>query len=126
MNKFIKLFSLGLSLIYLSGCGLFNRGNGDPQGELVGASDRPEFNPQDVPYGMVPCPGGTFHMGQTEQDIAASMSNLNKQVTIRGFYMDETEITNNEYRQFMDAIKADSMDVLGEAYVMTELYPDTS
>ena len=65
-------------------------------------------------------------MGQTDEDIAASMANLNKQVTIGGFYMDETEITNNEYRQFMNAIRQDSIDVLGEEYVMTELYPDTT
>ena len=65
-------------------------------------------------------------MGQTDQDISASMVNMNKQVTIAGFYMDETEITNNEYRQFVDAIKQDSLDVLGEEYVMTELYPDTT
>ena len=85
-----------------------------PQGDVIGAQDRPIFNPQEVPFGMVPCPGGTFHMGQTDEDIAASMANLNKQVTIGGFYMDETEITNNEYRQFMNAIRQDSIDVLGE------------
>ena len=95
-------------------------------GDLIGVQDRPEFNPQVVPYGMVACPGGTFHMGQTDQDVAASMANMNKQVTIGGFYMDETEITNNQYRQFMDVIKTDSLDVLGEEYVMTELYPDTT
>nr|WP_317195517.1 SUMF1/EgtB/PvdO family nonheme iron enzyme [Rufibacter sp. SYSU D00308] len=98
----------------------------DSQGDVIGAEDRPEFNPQEVPYGMVACPGGTFHMGQTDQDIAASMSNMNKQVTIGGFYMDETEITNNEYRQFMDAIRQDSLDILGEEFVMTQLYPDTT
>lgn len=125
MNKFIRLFSLALAAGYLSSCGLLGRGNEDT-GDLYGVLDRPEFNPQEVPFGMVPCPGGTFHMGQTDEDVAASMSNLNKQVTIRGFYMDETEITNNEYRQFMDAIKQDSMDVLTPEYVMTELYPDTT
>ena len=104
MNKFIKLFSLALAAGYLSSCGLLGRGN-EETGDLIGSQDRPEFNPQEVPYGMVPCPGGTFHMGQTDEDVAASMSKMNNQFTIRGFYIDETEITNNEYRQFMDAIK---------------------
>jgi formylglycine-generating enzyme len=122
MNKFLVLPLVALSALILGGCS-FGQG---PQGDLVGAEDRPEFNPQEVPYGMVPCPGGTFHMGQTDQDISASMVNMNKQVTIAGFYMDETEITNNEYRQFMNAIRQDSIDVLGEEYVMTELYPDTT
>jgi sulfatase modifying factor 1 len=51
---------------------------------------------------------------------------MNKQVTIAGFYMDETEITNNEYRQFVNAIMTDSVEALGEDYIKTELYPDTT
>ena len=122
MNKFVK-FSFGaLFITFLGSCGM-QKGS---EGDLTGALDRPEFNPQEVPFGMLPCPGGTFHMGQTDEDIAATMANLNKQVTIGGFYMDETEITNNQYRQFMQAIRQDSIDVLGEEYVMTELYPDTT
>lgn len=122
MNKLLKLSSFVLAVVLLASCGM---GRG-PQGDLVGAEDRPEYNPQQVPYGMVACPGGTFHMGQADQDIAASMANLNKQVTIGGFYMDETEITNNEYRQFINVMMEDSLDVLGEEYVMTHLYPDTT
>jgi formylglycine-generating enzyme len=122
MNKFLRLSSFAIAVVLLGGCGMGSKSGGD----LIGVQDRPEFNPQIVPYGMVVCPGGTFHMGQTEQDVAASMANMNKQVTIGGFYMDETEITNNQYRQFMNVIRQDSLDVLGEEYVMTELYPDTT
>ncbi|RNI32691.1 gliding motility lipoprotein GldK [Rufibacter immobilis] len=122
MIKFLQFSAIALSVVLMAGCGMGR----DSQGDVIGAEDRPEFNPQEIPYGMVACPGGTFHMGQTDQDIAASMSNMNKQVTIGGFYMDETEITNNEYRQFVDAIRQDSLDILGEEFVMTQLYPDTT
>jgi formylglycine-generating enzyme len=122
MNKLLKLSSFALAVVLLASCGL-RRG---PQGDLVGAQDRPDYNPQAVPYGMVACPGGTFHMGQADEDIAATMANLNKQVTIGGFYMDETEITNNEYRQFIEVMINDSIDILGEDFVMTSLYPDTT
>jgi formylglycine-generating enzyme len=122
MNQIIKLSSFALAIVLLGGCGIRGRSNGD----VIGAQDRPEYNPQAIPYGMVAIPGGTFHMGQTEQDVAATMTNLNKQVTINGFYMDETEITNNQYRQFMEVMLQDSIDVLGEEYVLTELYPDTT
>ena len=44
---------------------------------------------------------GTFHTGQGSQDIFQSYLQPNKQMTIAGFWMDETEITNNEYRQFV-------------------------
>jgi gliding motility-associated lipoprotein GldK len=65
-------------------------------------------------------------MGQADQDVPASQINLNKQVTIGGFYMDETEITNNEYRQFVDVMLKDSVQALTIEYIMTELYPDTT
>ena len=39
--------------------------------------------------------------------------------------MDETEITNNEYRQFVLVMLTDSSQ-LGEEYIMKELYPDTT
>ncbi len=86
----------------LTGCGLFTSSQGD-RGELLGSPERPVFE-QTRPYGMVSIPPGTFHMGQADEDVANSQINFNKQVTIGGFYMDETEITNNEYRQFVDEL----------------------
>jgi len=101
------------------------KGGNDGGGDLIGVQGR-EGWVMNVPYGMTTCPSGTFHMGQADQDVPATQINLNKQVTIGGFYMDETEITNNEYRQFIDVMLADSLEALGEQYIRTELYPDTS
>lgn len=96
---------------------------------------------QSVPYGMVVCPSGTFHMGQADQNVPATQVNFNKQVTIGGFYMDETEITNNEYRQFMEFLLKPNLypeweethawldstvKLEGDQYVMDEIYPDTT
>lgn len=81
---------------------------------------------QTTPVGMVPIPSGSFIMGQTDQDIAATMSNFNKRVTIMAFFMDDTEITNHEYRQFTNALLTDSISVLGEDVIMKEYYPDTT
>jgi sulfatase modifying factor 1 len=111
-----------LSSVVLSGCGLGRRESG---GELIGVEGRNKWF-QTVPFGMTTCPGGTFHMGQSDEDIAASNINMNKQVTIGGFYMDDTEITNNEYRQFVDALLTDSLDVLGEEKIKRLYYPDTT
>jgi sulfatase modifying factor 1 len=52
------------------------------------------------PFGMVYVPSGTFIMGAGEEDPNHNQTASNKQVTISGFWMDATEITNNEYRQF--------------------------
>lgn len=108
-------------------------------GDLVGVPDRVGWS-QSVPFGMVVCPSGTFHMGQADQDVAATQINFNKQITIGGFYMDETEITNNEYRQFINfLLKPDefpdwkntqawldsTIKSKGDEYILRELYPDT-
>ena len=121
ISKICCLFFLGALL--LQGCG--KKGSSDGGGDLIGVQGR-EGWVMSVPFGMVTCPSGTFHMGQADQDVPASQINLNKQVTIGGFYMDDTEITNNEYRQFVDVMLSDSLDVLGEQYIRTELYPDTT
>lgn len=131
MNKFSvikKLGTLGAAFLMLGlqGCGLFGGGGSyDDQGELVGVPGREGWY-MTVPYGMVPIPAGTFHMGQTDENIAHSQINFNKQVTIGGFYMDDTEITNNEYRQFINHLLADSAQVLGKDRIMQDYYPDTT
>jgi len=128
MNNKSVLRNLGLSLVllvsvFLQGCGLFGGSQGDG-GELVGVEGREGWY-MSVPYGMISVPAGTFHMGQADEDVAASQINFNRQVTIGGFYMDDTEITNNEYRQFINRILEDSSS-LGKDYIMEELYPDTT
>lgn len=116
-----------LTTMFLQSCGLLGkRGkSGDDRGELVGVPGREGWR-QEIPFGMVPVPAGTFHMGQADEDVPHSMISMNKQVTIGGFYMDDTEITNNEYRQFVTGMLRDSASVLGEDYIMKELYPDTT
>ncbi|MDG5800895.1 SUMF1/EgtB/PvdO family nonheme iron enzyme [Marinilabiliaceae bacterium ANBcel2] len=88
---------LGLNLVLLmilSGCG--NAGNG----ELVGVQRRASFYEPD-PHGMVFIPQGSFNMGGNDQDIANSMTTRTRTVSIPSFWMDETEITNSQYRQFV-------------------------
>ena len=57
------------------------------------------------PPGMVYVPQGTFHMGPSDEDPAYAFSARNRSVSISGFWMDATEITNNEYRQFVQWVR---------------------
>ncbi|MFZ4261840.1 SUMF1/EgtB/PvdO family nonheme iron enzyme [Sphingobacterium sp. HJSM2_6] len=76
----------------------------DSSGELVGTRlNRLKANK--TPYGMVLIPGGTFIMGQSDEDITFSQTAQNRQVTIAPFYMDDTEISNSEYRQFVHWVR---------------------
>ncbi len=81
-------------VLLLASCG--NSGNG----ELIGVQDRPRFYQPD-PYGTLFIPLGSYTMGGADQDIFYANVYQSKTVSVSSFYMDETEITNNEYRQFV-------------------------
>jgi sulfatase modifying factor 1 len=104
-----NLFILGLLAVVISSCS--TSGNG----ELIGVQNRPIWNPTD-PYGMVYIPQGSFNMGPGDQDVPYAHVTQHKTVSVAAFYMDETEITNNEYRQFVNWVR-DSIAriLLGEA-----------
>jgi gliding motility-associated lipoprotein GldK len=57
------------------------------------------------PPGMVYVPPGTFHMGPSDEDVNYAYTARSKQVSISGFWMDATEVTNNEYRQFTNWVR---------------------
>lgn len=77
------------------------------------------------PFGMVYVPPGTFHMGPSDEDVNYAYTARNKQVSISGFWMDATEVTNNEYRQFTnwvrDSIAAKLMGFVKQSQDGTEL-----
>ena len=104
-----KILFFGLIITILSSCG--NSGNG----ELIGIQDRAIWQPTD-PYGMVFIPQGSFVMGPSDQDVPFANVTAAKMVSLAAFYMDETEITNNEYRQFTNWVRDSiSRRILGDA-----------
>ncbi len=57
------------------------------------------------PLGMISIPGGSFMMGPDDQNLFFISTKQNKQVSVEPFWMDETEITNAEYRLFVDWVR---------------------
>lgn len=51
--------------------------------------------------GLVLIEGGRFTMGQVQQDVLFDWNNKPRTVTVSSFYMDETEITNVDYREYL-------------------------
>ena len=92
MKKVILYFTLLLPILY--GCGSNDRG------ELVGINPKKKWFAEQ-PFGMVSIPGGSFTMGRQDEDISGMINSPARTVTVRQFYMDETEITNLEYKQFI-------------------------
>jgi gliding motility-associated lipoprotein GldK len=77
------------------------------------------------PRGMVYVPPGTFHMGPSDEDINFNFTARNTQVSINGFWMDATEITNNEYRQFVWWVR-DSIAAIEMGFFKTGAAGDTA
>ena len=92
-----KALLILLSALTLIGCGRAN------QGELVGFKQKKFYETK--PHGMALIPGGSFIMGSSDEDIIAANDNFTRSVTLRSFWMDETEITNAEYQQFVEWVK---------------------
>ena len=95
MKKIILISSVAALLSACAGSG---------NGELIGVQNRPVWNPED-PYGMVFIPQGSYNMGPSDQDVPFQNVSQSKTVSVGAFYMDETEITNNEYRQFTNWVR---------------------
>lgn len=75
-----------------------------PAGELVGALASGPMGDAD-PYGMRFIRKGAFLMGANDQSVVFAQSDNNVMVTVNAFWMDETEITNSEYRQFVNWVR---------------------
>lgn len=88
-----KLISIIVVVVLLASCGKGDRG------QLVGVKGK-KWHPT-KPKGMTLIPSGSFVMGKSDYDFAGLKNAPTKTVTVNSFYMDETEITNAEYRQFV-------------------------
>jgi len=95
MNK-VAIFVLLIAVFY--GC------KSNDRGELVGIKAKKKWF-SEKPYGMTLIPGGSFTMGKQDEDVIGSLNTPTRTVTVRPYYMDETEITNNEYKEFVTWVR---------------------
>src|SRR6476660_6920038 len=121
-NHYYVTAVLAVLVLTVSSCGILGKKNkggsalpNDGQVHGVAPGNRYVLP---KPPGMIYVPQGTFHMGPSDEDPAYAFSARNRSVSISGFWMDATEITNNEYRQFIfwvrDSVAAKK---LGAPYV---------
>jgi sulfatase modifying factor 1 len=104
--KNLSVLTAFCAIFLMAGCKLGGKsGRGLPDdGQLHGVAPSSAYNLQKPP-GMVYIPPGTFHMGPSDEDVNYSFTSRNQQISISGFWMDATEITNNEYRQFTNWVR---------------------
>ncbi|MFY9243724.1 MAG: gliding motility lipoprotein GldJ [Polaribacter sp.] len=81
---------------------------------------------QKPPLGMVGVEGGSFTMGQVQDDVMFDWNTTPKKLHVRSFYMDEAEVTNSEYFLYVQYMK----DVFSPSeekyrYIYSSVLPDT-
>ncbi len=64
-----------------------------------------KFKKQATAPGLVMVEGGTFTMGKIQDDVMHDWNNAANQQHVASFYMDETEVTNIMYMEYLDWLK---------------------
>ncbi len=70
-----------------------------------GGFEKHEYAGQETGPGLVLVHGGAFTMGSSEQDVTYEHNNVERKVSVPSFYMDETEVTNSHYREYVFWLK---------------------
>lgn len=112
MNKTIssKLLFLGFLTTLIVSCGGPSKRNSsgtgwrinDPKG---GFQFNSAFKQQETGAGLVFIEGGTFTKGRVGDDVLHDWNNTPTQQHVMSFYMDETEVTNVMYMEYLDWVK---------------------
>ena len=128
--KLKNIFSLVVLSAVITSCGLLGGGSdvspttgwryNDP--ELGGFEVKTSYEQETGP-GLVFVEGGTFTMGRTQEDVMYDWNNIPRRVSVSSFYIDETEVTNVDYREYLHWLRRVYIDY---PEVYTTALPDTT
>jgi gliding motility-associated lipoprotein GldJ len=105
--------SVLINICFLACCGLFLASCGGGKGETSDATgwtfndpewggiEKLDYEGQVTGPNLVLIEGGTFTMGLTDQDVAFEWNAIPRRQTVSSFYMDETEISNHNWKEYL-------------------------
>ncbi|GAB7257488.1 gliding motility lipoprotein GldJ [Polaribacter sp. OB-PA-B3] len=111
MEKIFKISLVVFTTLLLANCNRSTTGKSrltglsfnDPKnGNYIRNSS---FEGQETPLGMVDIEGGSFTMGQVQDDVMFDWNTTPKKIHVRSFFMDEAEVTNSEYFLYVQYMK---------------------
>src|SRR6056297_1871776 len=139
MKFTLKIYSIIIiGLFIISGCGSQGGGGSAELGntsqttgwqyntpENGGFEVNTDYDPELGP-GLAYIEGGTFAMGRTQDDMLFQWDMAPRRVTVSSFYMDETEVRNVDYREYLYWLeRIFSEDVDPQRNVVNRALPDT-
>ena len=87
-----------------------------------GGFEKNNFQEQETGPGLVFIEGGTYTMGQTQDDVMYEWNSQPRRVTVASFYLDETEVSNLDYLEYLYWLNRVYIDY---HYVYVKALPDT-
>ncbi len=127
MKNLLRLCSfLVLTGMLVSSCGKKERSASTGwmyNDQKWGGFEKLDYEGQATGPNLVLVEGGTFMMGMTDEDVISEWNAVPRRVTVSSFYMDETEVANIDYKEYLYWLKR----VYGESYpeVRIDALPDT-
>jgi gliding motility-associated lipoprotein GldJ len=106
--RFSSLFFIFIAFTF-SSCNKSNNSSNVSRAtgwKLKGDNYNNNFKEQELAPGMVFIEGGTFTKGKVQDDIMKDWNNAASQQHVMSFYMDETEVTNLMYIEYLNYLKA--------------------
>ncbi len=92
-------------IMLINGCGKNNMSRGTGWGinsKKGGFQYNTDFEEQETGPGLIFIEGGTFTKGQVQDDVIHDFNNAPSQQHVMSFYIDETEVTNIMYMEYLD------------------------
>ena len=121
--RLLTVLGLGTMLIYSCSREASNSTGWDYNNPKQGGFQKVPFIDQETGPGLILVEGGTFTMGRSEEDVMYDWNNRAARVTVSSFYMDQTEVTNFHWLEYIYWVSR----AYGEAYplVYRNALPDT-
>ena len=126
MKSVVKFGPLALLVLLLASCSKKEKSAStgwNYNDQKWGGFEKLRYEGQATGPNLVLIQGGTFAMGITEEDVMKEWNNVPRRVTVSSFYMDETEVRNIDYREYLYWLDR----VFGASYpeVYRKALPDT-
>ena len=99
-KKVLPFYLFTLLLFILTGCFGSKSAVSGGGGEVTGVGGGKNFS-EPTPYGMTLIKRGFLRMGIEKEDSLWGKQTPVKDISVDGFWMDETEVTNSKYKQFV-------------------------
>ena len=102
VKRLLPFYLFTFLLFSLTGC-LGSKMSSASGGEVTGTSGRVFTEP--TPHGMTLIKRGHLKMGIEKQDSLWGKQTPVRDISVEGFWMDEHEVTNSMYRQFVNYVR---------------------